>query len=83
MRSKKEFIARDKQGNLRKIDDIAKEIGADSLGYLSLEGLKQAIGFKTCRGCIDFPDGYPPKMQQDVQTLYKHDKMGSRAYECI
>jgi len=83
MRSRKEFIARDNEGNIKKWDAIAKEIDADSLGYISIEGLKKAIGFDTCKGCIDFPDGYPPEMQKDVLKLFKNDKKGIRAYECI
>jgi len=83
MRSKKEFIARDKDGRIKKWDEIAKEIDADSLAYTSMDGLKQAIGFKTCRGCIDFPDGYPEELREEVVKLYKIDKGNKRAYECI
>ena len=81
MRSKKEFIARDNEGKIKKWDDIAKEIGADSLYYTSMEGLKKAIGSDICRGCIDFPDGYPKEWKDEVKTLFKNDKQGSRAYE--
>ena len=83
MRSRKEFIAREKDGAIKTIENIKKEINADSLGYISLEGLKKAIGFKTCRGCIDFPDGYPSEMQNDVKKMFKNDKTGIRAYECV
>ena len=83
MRSKKEFIARDKNGKIKEWDVIAKEIGADTLAYISIEGLKQAIGSDTCRGCIDFPKGYPDEMQYDVQRLFKGDREGIRAYECL
>jgi amidophosphoribosyltransferase len=83
MRSKKEFIARNNDGNIKTSDKIAQEIGADSLGYISIQGLKKAIGFEVCKGCIDFPDGYPPEMQEDVKKLFKNDKKGIRAYECI
>jgi glutamine phosphoribosylpyrophosphate amidotransferase len=83
MRSKKEFIARKSDGNIESWDKIAQEIGADSLGYISIEGLKKAIGFDVCQGCIDFPEGYPPEMRDDVKKLFKNDKKGMRAYECI
>jgi amidophosphoribosyltransferase len=83
MRSKKEFIARNSDGTIKSWEQIAKEIGADSLGYISIEGLKKAIGFEVCKGCIDFPDGYPKEMQEDVKQLFKSDKKGMRAYECI
>jgi len=81
MRSKREFIARDKNGKIKNWDQIAKEIGADSLAYTSIKGLKEAIGFDICRGCIDFPEGYPTEMKKDVIELFKRDKKGLRAYE--
>jgi len=83
MRSKKEFIARDSKGNIKAWDEIAKEIDADSLGYIGIGGLKEAIGSDICKGCIEFPDGYPPEMQNDVKKLFKNDRKGIRAYECI
>ncbi len=83
MRSKKEFIARDNDGNIKPWDAIAKDIGADSLGYISIEGLKKAIGSEICKGCIEFPEGYPPDMQNDVKKMFKDDKTGIRAYECV
>jgi amidophosphoribosyltransferase len=81
MRSRKEFLARDKKGDIKKYSDIAKEIGADSLAYISMEGLREAIGFDTCRGCIDFPNGYPPDMKNDVLELFKKEGQKRRAYE--
>jgi len=83
MRSRKEFIARNKDGKIKTWDQIANEIGSDSLAYISMDGLKKAIGSDTCRGCIDFPDGYPTEMQNDVRKLFTEDKEGVRAYECI
>ena len=83
MRSKKEFIARDNDGNIKPWDAIAKDIGADSLGYISIEGLKKAIGSEICKGCIEFPEGYPPDMQNDVKKMFKDDRTGIRAYECV
>lgn len=83
MRNRKEFIARDSKGNIKTIDEITKEIGADSLGYISIKGLKKAIGSEICNGCIEFPDGYPPEMRDDVKKLFKSDGTGLRAYECM
>jgi amidophosphoribosyltransferase len=83
MRSKKEFIARDNNGKIRNWDSIAKEIGADSLAYISIEGLRQAIGFDTCKGCIDFPNGYPEEMHKDTIKMLNNKGKGLRAYECI
>jgi amidophosphoribosyltransferase len=82
MRSKMEFIARKSDGSIKTPNQIAQEIGADSLGYLSMEGLKKSIGFEICKGCIEFPEGYPPEMQNDMKKLFKNDKKGLRAYEC-
>jgi amidophosphoribosyltransferase len=81
MRSRKEFIARGSDGEIKTCEKIAKEIGADSLGYISIDGLKRSIGFEICYGCIDFPGGYPSEMQKDVLTFFKNDRKGMRAYE--
>jgi len=83
MRSRKEFIARNPKGGIKKWESITKEIGADTLAYISTEGLKNAIKSDICKGCIEFPEGYPLEMQEDVINLYKNDKKGLRAYECI
>jgi amidophosphoribosyltransferase len=87
MRSKKEFIALDKDNNLKDWKKIAKEIGADSLAYGSIEMLnriitKKKFKFKICTGCLNFPGGYPPEMRKDVVELIKNDIGGKRAYEC-
>ena len=81
MRSKKEFIAREKDGSIKKWDKISSEIEAESLGYISIEGLRKAIGFDICKGCIEFPEGYPPEMQKDVIKLFEKDRGSRRAYE--
>ena len=50
MQTHKEFIAQKKS-----VEDIRKEIGADSLAYNSLEGLIEAIGLpreRLCLGCL-------------------------------
>lgn len=48
MQTAKEFIARDKD-----VDEIAALIGADSLQYLSMDGLIKAIGTKNlCTACL-------------------------------
>jgi len=81
MRSRKEFLARDEKGNIRTWDEICEEIGADSLAYVEHDDLEKVIGFPVCRGCIDFPDGYPAELKKDVVALYEMDKEGKRAYE--
>jgi amidophosphoribosyltransferase len=87
MRSKKEFIAVDEKTNeLRSWDDISSDIGADSLGYSSMEDLRRVIigareDIDICYGCLDFPNGYPPDYRDDVGNLFEKDKDGVRAYE--
>ncbi len=60
MATKEELIAADKD-----IPEIRDEIAADSLAYLSLEGLVDAIGLKRnqlCVGCLtgEYPTPVPP-----------------------
>jgi len=83
MRSKREFIARNPDGSLKDWDQIAKEIGADSLAYISHKSLKESIGFDICTGCINFPDGYPPEMREDALQLFNRDLKDRRAYEIM
>src|SRR4029450_5139199 len=48
------------------VPDIARHIGADSLGYLSLPGLFRAVGLggeRLCSGC--FTGNYPVPVQLD------------------
>lgn len=84
MRSKREFIALDKDGKMKKWEDIAKEINADSLAYGTIKIIRDIITqnkFNICTGCLDFPNGYPPNMRKDVVELIKKDTIGKRAYE--
>ncbi|KJE49447.1 MULTISPECIES: amidophosphoribosyltransferase [Acidiplasma] len=58
MKTKDEFIANEKT-----VENIKNEIGADSLGYLSINGLKKAIGISNlCTGCLTgrYPEEIPP-----------------------
>jgi amidophosphoribosyltransferase len=81
MRSRKEFLARDDKGNIKSWDNISNEINADSLAYINPSDLEKVIGFPVCKGCIDFPSGYPNELQHDVIRLFKKDTEGKRAYE--
>lgn len=57
--------------------ELAEKIGADSVIYLSLDGLKRAIGLKgLCTACINCD--YPT----DVCSLLKNQGNGKRPYEC-
>lgn len=59
MKSYDELIA-----NGKSVGEVAKFIGADSLGYLSLDGLRRAIGLPICTGCLneDYVTPYAKKL---------------------
>jgi amidophosphoribosyltransferase len=48
MKTYHELIAHDKS-----VAEIKRFLGVDSLGYLSMEGLKRAIGLPVCTGCLN------------------------------
>lgn len=81
MRSRKEFLARKENGDIKTWDEISEEINADSLAYIQPSDLEDVIGFPVCKGCVSFPEGYPKDLQADVKRLYKRDEKGKRAYE--
>jgi amidophosphoribosyltransferase len=65
MASKKELIASDKS-----VEDIRQYVGSDSLGYLSIEGLTNAVGIPRenfCMGC--FTGEYPIPVQLEMDKL--------------
>ncbi len=64
MKTKDDFIA----GN-KNIEEIRKEIDADSLGYVSIEGLKESIGINDlCLGCLT--DNYPDIIPAGAKPNY-------------
>lgn len=65
MARRDELIASDKN-----VDEIRQFLDADSLGYLSLEGLVKAVqvsGGKLCNGCIT--GNYPVPVQLDLDKM--------------
>lgn len=60
----------------RTIEDIRELIGADTLGYLSLERLEEMVdGRNICKGC--FTGKYPlnpPINDKDSNDIYTHDR---------
>jgi amidophosphoribosyltransferase len=59
MKTRDQFIA-----NHYSIDGIREQIGADSLGYISIEGLVEAIGFKADDLCLACTNGkYPTRIE--------------------
>jgi amidophosphoribosyltransferase len=66
MSTRQEMIAHD-----RSVEDVARELGADSLAYLSLEGLYEAIGSTRethCDAC--FTGEYPLERTEDARGKY-------------
>lgn len=54
----------------RDVPGVCRHIGADSLGYLSLEGLVDAIGLPHSRFCdACFTGNYPMEVQLDLDKL--------------
>ena len=65
MKTRHQFIA-----TMHSVDEIREIIGADSLGYISIEGLIEAIGFKKddlCLACVN--NEYPTKIEGEVQRF--------------
>ena len=58
----------------RDVDDIARELGIDSLGYLSMDGLLSAVddpeGF--CTACFSGEYPVPPEAPMDKHSLERH-----------
>ena len=72
MKSRDQFIA-----STHSVDEIREIIGADSLGYISIEGLIEAIGFKENDLCLACVNGkYPTHIKGEVhrfQSTLKQD----------
>ena len=58
----------------RSIDEIKEYLGVDSLHYLSMGGLKEAVGRPLCTGCLDgsYPTEYAKKLAEE-----RRDSSGS------
>ncbi|WP_010916612.1 amidophosphoribosyltransferase [Thermoplasma volcanium] len=68
MKTKDQFIARGKTD-----EEINREIGADSLAFLSVDGLKQAISMKNnnlCLGCLtgEYPIDISKKLAENITS---------------
>jgi amidophosphoribosyltransferase len=71
MATRKELAAANKS-----IEEICKEIGADSLTYQTIEGLKRAIGLPLCTACLD--GQYPTEVtEKDVEEI-EHQRENER-----
>ena len=66
MSTREEMIAHE-----RSVDDIAAELGCDSLAYISLEGVYQAVGGERASHCdACFTGEYPVKGSDGAQGKY-------------
>lgn len=65
----KELVATNKN-----IEETRTHLGADSLGYLSIESLKKAIDLPICTGCLD--EGYPTDYAKKMAKEKKGDFCG-------
>ncbi|HKP90481.1 MAG TPA: amidophosphoribosyltransferase [Thermoleophilaceae bacterium] len=71
MSTRQEMIAHD-----RSVEEVARELGADSLAYLSLEGLYEAIGSTRethCDAC--FTGEYPLERTEDALGKYALEEL--------
>ncbi len=81
MKTRNQFIATG-----RSEEDIAREITADSLGYISVDGLVRAIGSKQselCLGCVtaEYPTKVPGERMRFQRSLesFQQASAGKRA----
>jgi amidophosphoribosyltransferase len=67
--TKKELIA-----SSHSVEEIRQFIEADSLGYLSLEGMRQAVGDTQGRYCLAcYTANYPTTIQEPLLALRNRD----------
>lgn len=56
------------------VEEIRKFIGADSLGYLSLEGMIEAIGISPASSCVAcWNERYPTRITSEAETMWERD----------
>lgn len=61
------------------IEGIRDFIEADSLGYLSLEGMLSSTGLNTDESCVAcWNEKYPTRITREAQTMHSRDEMAAR-----
>jgi amidophosphoribosyltransferase len=56
------------------VEEIRKFIGADSLGYLSLEGMMQDTGISPRAACVAcWNEKYPTRITSAAETMWERD----------
>ena len=57
------------------VEEIRDFIGADSLGYLSLEGMIEASGMESSESCVACWNGqYPTQITRNAETVWERDR---------
>jgi amidophosphoribosyltransferase len=57
------------------VEQIREFIGADSLGYLSLEGMIEATGLAADKSCVACWNGkYPTQITREAETMWERDR---------
>jgi amidophosphoribosyltransferase len=60
------------------IEGIREFIGADSLGYLSLEGMQQATGLSADDSCVAcWSERYPTRITSAAETMHSREESGA------
>jgi amidophosphoribosyltransferase len=56
------------------VDEICSFIGADSLGYLSLDGMMEATGISPQKACVAcWNERYPTRITREAETMWERD----------
>jgi amidophosphoribosyltransferase len=57
------------------VEEIRNFIEADSLGYLSLEGMLQATGLDPNEACVAcWNEQYPTRITREAETMWERDR---------
>ena len=60
------------------VEEIRKAIGADSLTYQTIPGLKRAINVPLCTACLD--GNYPTNIPEDMKRVFEKQRQEERSY---
>ena len=61
------------------VEGIRDFIEADSLGYLSLEGMQEATGLSADESCVAcWSERYPTRITREAETMHSRDEVAAR-----
>jgi amidophosphoribosyltransferase len=61
------------------VEGIREFIEADSLGYLSLEGMQEATGLSANESCVAcWNERYPTRITREAETMHSRDEVAAR-----